>query len=256
MRSRSHSSPKTGKPQKPNPPHPNFQAGVEPFPIKETHSFIHSFIVCLFIENLLCDSLYPKFWGGRREENKTPGLWDFQSGRRDRQREVSTNVQCNQCRVLHTFGHSVSAWLFRDDRGTSPWGPEDGGETNGPREPPKASVSLPAKVGEAKQHQPGMCQDAWAPALTPLPVSPAVCQPPCQNRGSCSRPQLCVCRSGFRGARCEEVIPEEEFDPQNKRPAPRRSAEGSPNPRRSGAARESTTTPRTRSLASQLPPAR
>ncbi|EPY81363.1 latent-transforming growth factor beta-binding protein 2-like protein [Camelus ferus] len=74
---------------------------------------------------------------------------------------------------------------------------------------------------------------------------PAVCQPPCQNRGSCSRPQLCVCRSGFRGARCEEVIPEEEFDPQNARPAPRRSAEGSPNLRRSSVARESTT-PRTR----------
>ncbi|GAB5573029.1 latent-transforming growth factor beta-binding protein 2 [Prionailurus iriomotensis] len=90
----------------------------------------------------------------------------------------------------------------------------------------------------------------------PTTVSNAVCQPPCQNRGSCSRPQLCVCRSGFRGARCEEVIPEEEFDPQNSRPAPRRSAEGSPNPRRSSAARESTTTPRTRSLASQLPPAR
>ncbi|EPQ18517.1 Latent-transforming growth factor beta-binding protein 2 [Myotis brandtii] len=83
----------------------------------------------------------------------------------------------------------------------------------------------------------------------------AVCQPPCQNRGSCSRPQLCVCRSGFRGARCEEVIPEEEFDPQNSRPAPRRSAEGSHNLRRSSTARESTTA-RGRPLTPQLPPAR
>lgn len=91
--------------------------------------------------------------------------------------------------------------------------------------------------------------------LPPLPVPPAVCQPPCQNRGSCSRPQLCVCRSGFRGARCEEVIPEEEFDPQNSRPAPRRSAEGSPNLRRSSAARESSTA-RMRPPAPQPPPAR
>lgn len=98
------------------------------------------------------------------------------------------------------------------------------------------------------------CQ-APCPCPHPLPVSLAVCQPPCQNRGSCSRPQLCVCRSGFRGARCEEVIPEEEFDPQNSRPAPRRSAEGSHNLRRSSAARESTTA-RAQPLPPQLPPAR
>uniref|UniRef100_A0A8C0RPT3 Latent-transforming growth factor beta-binding protein 2 n=1 Tax=Canis lupus familiaris TaxID=9615 RepID=A0A8C0RPT3_CANLF len=99
----------------------------------------------------------------------------------------------------------------------------------------------------------GQCCPGWTTANSTNHCIKPVCQPPCQNRGSCSRPQLCVCRSGFRGARCEEVIPEEEFDPQNSRPAPRRSAEGSPNLRRNSAARESTTTPRTRSLASQLP---
>ncbi|XP_031309904.1 latent-transforming growth factor beta-binding protein 2 isoform X3 [Camelus dromedarius] len=91
----------------------------------------------------------------------------------------------------------------------------------------------------------GQCCPGWTTANSTNHCIKPVCQPPCQNRGSCSRPQLCVCRSGFRGARCEEVIPEEEFDPQNARPAPRRSAEGSPNLRRSSVARESTT-PRTR----------
>uniref|UniRef100_A0A8C0ZHM1 Latent-transforming growth factor beta-binding protein 1 n=1 Tax=Cyanistes caeruleus TaxID=156563 RepID=A0A8C0ZHM1_CYACU len=41
----------------------------------------------------------------------------------------------------------------------------------------------------------------------------AVCDPPCQNRGSCSRPQVCTCRSGFQGFRCEEVVPEQEYHP-------------------------------------------
>ncbi|XP_072424321.1 latent-transforming growth factor beta-binding protein 2-like isoform X1 [Chiloscyllium punctatum] len=41
-----------------------------------------------------------------------------------------------------------------------------------------------------------------------------VCDPPCQNRGSCSRPQLCVCRSGFQGSRCEEIVPEQPYMPR------------------------------------------
>ncbi|KAF6351732.1 latent transforming growth factor beta binding protein 2 [Rhinolophus ferrumequinum] len=101
----------------------------------------------------------------------------------------------------------------------------------------------------------GQCCPGWTTANSTNHCIKPVCQPPCQNRGSCSRPQLCVCRSGFRGARCEEVIPEEEFDPQNSRPAPRRSAEGSPNLRRSSTARESTAA-RTQPLAPQLPPTR
>ncbi|XP_014639891.1 PREDICTED: latent-transforming growth factor beta-binding protein 2 isoform X1 [Ceratotherium simum simum] len=101
----------------------------------------------------------------------------------------------------------------------------------------------------------GQCCPGWTTANSTNYCIKPVCQPPCQNRGSCSRPQLCVCRSGFRGARCEEVIPEEEFDPQNSRLAPRRSAEGSPNLRRSSTTRESTVA-RTRPPAPQLPLAR
>ncbi|XP_006778936.1 PREDICTED: latent-transforming growth factor beta-binding protein 2 [Myotis davidii] len=101
----------------------------------------------------------------------------------------------------------------------------------------------------------GKCCPGWTTANSTNHCIKPVCQPPCQNRGSCSRPQLCVCRSGFRGARCEEVIPEEEFDPQNSRPAPRRSAEGSHNLRRSSAARESAAA-RAQPLTPQLPPAR
>ncbi|KAF2986136.1 hypothetical protein EK904_009664 [Melospiza melodia maxima] len=41
----------------------------------------------------------------------------------------------------------------------------------------------------------------------------SVCDPPCQNKGSCSRPQVCTCRSGFQGSRCEEVVPEQEYHP-------------------------------------------
>ncbi|XP_060037287.1 latent-transforming growth factor beta-binding protein 2 [Erinaceus europaeus] len=83
----------------------------------------------------------------------------------------------------------------------------------------------------------GQCCPGWTTANSTNHCIKPVCQPPCQNRGSCSRPQLCVCRSGFRGAHCEEVIPEEEFDPKNARPGPRRSAEDLPSLHRSSAAR-------------------
>nr|BAC35229.1 unnamed protein product [Mus musculus] len=88
----------------------------------------------------------------------------------------------------------------------------------------------------------GQCCPGWTTSNSTNHCIKPVCQPPCQNRGSCSRPQVCICRSGFRGARCEEVIPEEEFDPQNARPVPRRSVERAPGPHRSSEARGSLVT--------------
>ncbi|XP_038621511.1 latent-transforming growth factor beta-binding protein 2 [Tachyglossus aculeatus] len=59
----------------------------------------------------------------------------------------------------------------------------------------------------------GQCCSGWTTANSTNRCIKPVCQPPCENRGYCSRPQVCVCRSGFRGARCQEVIPEEEYHP-------------------------------------------
>ncbi|XP_056152509.1 latent-transforming growth factor beta-binding protein 2-like [Lampris incognitus] len=55
------------------------------------------------------------------------------------------------------------------------------------------------------------CCSGWAVAPGTSRCIKPDCQPPCQNRGSCSRPHTCVCRSGFQGPRCEEVTPEQVY---------------------------------------------
>ncbi|KAL7872970.1 hypothetical protein AOLI_G00120410 [Acnodon oligacanthus] len=55
------------------------------------------------------------------------------------------------------------------------------------------------------------CCSGWAIAPGTNRCIKPDCQPPCQNRGSCSRPHTCVCRSGFQGERCEEVTPEQVY---------------------------------------------
>uniref|UniRef100_A0A8C9TEE0 Latent-transforming growth factor beta-binding protein 1 n=1 Tax=Scleropages formosus TaxID=113540 RepID=A0A8C9TEE0_SCLFO len=67
------------------------------------------------------------------------------------------------------------------------------------------------------------CRNGWLVSSGLRHQIQSDCQPPCQNRGSCSRPHMCVCRSGFQGARCEEVAPEQ-VTPQQ----PRRQASDSP----------------------------
>lgn len=55
------------------------------------------------------------------------------------------------------------------------------------------------------------CCSGWALAPGTNRCIKPDCQPPCQNRGSCSRPHTCVCRSGFQGSHCEEVAPEQVY---------------------------------------------
>uniref|UniRef100_A0A096LZI3 Latent-transforming growth factor beta-binding protein 2 n=1 Tax=Poecilia formosa TaxID=48698 RepID=A0A096LZI3_POEFO len=88
------------------------------------------------------------------------------------------------------------------------------------------------------------CCSGWAVAPGTNRCIKPDCQPPCQNRGSCSRPHTCVCRSGFQGPRCEEVAPEQVYirergtlrriqpgtkpfqrDPPQRRPSERKAAD-------------------------------
>ncbi|CAM4580161.1 latent-transforming growth factor beta-binding protein 2 isoform X1 [Caretta caretta] len=59
----------------------------------------------------------------------------------------------------------------------------------------------------------GQCCSGWTTAPGTNRCIKPVCDPPCQNKGSCSRPQLCICRSGFQGAQCEEIVPERAYHP-------------------------------------------
>ncbi|XP_069064594.1 latent-transforming growth factor beta-binding protein 2 isoform X3 [Pleurodeles waltl] len=61
----------------------------------------------------------------------------------------------------------------------------------------------------------GQCCSGWTTALGTGRCIKPVCAPPCQNKGSCSRPQTCVCRSGFQGPRCEHAVPEQEYRPRS-----------------------------------------
>uniref|UniRef100_A0A8C3Q4P9 Latent-transforming growth factor beta-binding protein 1 n=1 Tax=Geospiza parvula TaxID=87175 RepID=A0A8C3Q4P9_GEOPR len=83
----------------------------------------------------------------------------------------------------------------------------------------KARVVPRAKEpsGRGRMAGPNVCGRQCCPGWTTAPgtnrcIKP-VCDPPCQNKGSCSRPQVCTCRSGFQGSRCEEVVPEQEYHP-------------------------------------------
>lgn len=252
----------------PNNSNPRLSGPCPALSHKRDSYILHPLIYSVFPENLLCDSLYscPGATGENRKNRPhvcPPGTSSLVEGqttirklkRVTQRREVLLEAAVERAPRLCSF----CLWLPRESGPTSPESRRGPGGETGPGSllRPRLDICL---RGEGRAAQGGSPPDTEVspgpcPHASLLPVSAAVCQPPCQNRGSCSRPQLCVCRSGFRGARCEEVIPEEEFDPQGSRPAPRRSAQGSPNLRRSSAAGESTAA-RTRPPAPRLPPAR
>eukprot|EP00076_Gallus_gallus_P021987 XP_015143163.2 latent-transforming growth factor beta-binding protein 2 isoform X2 [Gallus gallus] len=88
-----------------------------------------------------------------------------------------------------------------------------------PRSALKARVAPRAKEPNGRGRMAGpnvcgrQCCSGWAVAPGTNHCIKPVCDPPCQNKGSCSRPHVCTCRSGFQGSRCEEVVPEQEYHP-------------------------------------------
>ncbi|XP_062325560.1 latent-transforming growth factor beta-binding protein 2-like [Osmerus eperlanus] len=82
---------------------------------------------------------------------------------------------------------------------------------SGSRQANKHSSSKTRRLVGANVCGGQQCCSGWAQAPGTSRCIKPDCQPPCQNRGSCSRPQTCVCRSGFQGSRCEEVAPEQVY---------------------------------------------
>ncbi|XP_061467717.1 latent-transforming growth factor beta-binding protein 2 isoform X2 [Rhineura floridana] len=115
-----------------------------------------------------------------------------------------------------------------------------------PRNGPRARTAAQPRMQNSRSRMAGpnvcggQCCSGWTTAPGTNRCIKPVCDPPCQNKGSCSRPQLCVCRSGFRGSRCEEVVPEQEYHPPGLVAAFQPPAVHSPLKRMGSAEREST----------------
>ncbi|XP_034254763.1 epidermal growth factor-like protein 7 [Thrips palmi] len=53
------------------------------------------------------------------------------------------------------------------------------------------------------------CCPGWSARRTsPFGCDSPVCHPPCENGGVCERPDVCVCRAGFTGPRCQADVDE------------------------------------------------
>lgn len=133
----------------------------------------------------------------------------------------------------HASSHTLQAKaLVRLPRATQPQGQQQAADVSSSprsvRQPPsQLSPQQRARVNRRQSIKQGtgttrrligpnvcggqQCCSGWAVAPGTNRCIKPDCQPPCQNRGSCSRPHTCVCRSGFQGSRCEEVAPEQVY---------------------------------------------
>lgn len=143
-----------------------------------------------------------------RENRRSPSAYT------DQRLSAATNVR-SQSSIpgprLDASGRSLSGTLQQRQRMDSSHQRQRNGFRS--RTVPQPRVPLSRNRMAGPNVCGGQCCSGWTTAPGTNRCIKPVCDPPCQNKGSCSRPQLCVCRSGFRGSRCDEVIPEQEYHP-------------------------------------------
>ncbi|XP_043390493.1 latent-transforming growth factor beta-binding protein 4 isoform X7 [Chelonia mydas] len=74
------------------------------------------------------------------------------------------------------------------------------------------------------------CCPGWSLAPKTQKCTKAICTPKCRNGGLCREPQVCTCRPGFAGRRCEQLVPPEPPLGLPPGPSPRPTSASAPRP--------------------------